>query len=158
MNRQKGFTLIELLVVIAIIGLLSTLAVVSLNSARSKARDARRTSDIRQVQTALEIYYNDQAAYPSQAAAVLPLGVTGSSVTLSSTNGWAASAAGTTYMSQVPSDPVAANAYNYQINNTSTGDYAICFTLENARTEWGTGLACKAKPGSINCAAACSGL
>jgi len=52
--NQKGFTLIELLVVIAIIGLLSTLAVVSLNNARTKSRDARRVADIEQIQTALE--------------------------------------------------------------------------------------------------------
>ena len=53
--RKKGFTLIELLVVIAIIGLLSTLAVVSLNSARGKARDAKRVSDVKQLSTILEI-------------------------------------------------------------------------------------------------------
>jgi prepilin-type N-terminal cleavage/methylation domain-containing protein len=59
MRNKKGFTLIELLVVIAIIGLLSTLAVVSLNSARGKARDARRISDVKTVQTALELYKSD---------------------------------------------------------------------------------------------------
>ena len=55
MNKQKGFTLIELLVVIAIIGLLSTMAVVSLNSARAKARDAKRLSDVRQMANVLAI-------------------------------------------------------------------------------------------------------
>jgi len=50
-----GFTLIELLVVIAIIGLLSTLAIVSLNGARAKARDAKRISDVRQMASILEI-------------------------------------------------------------------------------------------------------
>jgi type II secretion system protein G len=65
MKKQKGFTLIELLVVIAIIGLLSTLAVVALNSARMKARDAKRVSDVKQMQTALELYYNDNNGYPS---------------------------------------------------------------------------------------------
>lgn len=61
--NKKGFTLIELLVVIAIIGLLSTLAIVSLNSARSKARDAKRVSDIRQIQTAMEVIYTDYSSY-----------------------------------------------------------------------------------------------
>ncbi|MFH0856720.1 MAG: prepilin-type N-terminal cleavage/methylation domain-containing protein, partial [bacterium] len=72
--NRKGFTLIELLVVIAIIGLLSTLAVVSLNTARAKARDARRISDVKQIQTALELYYNDKGAYPVRATSSLTLG------------------------------------------------------------------------------------
>lgn len=61
----KGFTLVELLVVIAIIGLLSTLAVVSLNSARARARDSKRASDVYQFQRALELYYNDNSGYPA---------------------------------------------------------------------------------------------
>ncbi len=63
-NQKKGFTLIELLVVIAIIGLLATLSVVSLNNARERARDSRRVSDIRQIQTALELYHNAESEYP----------------------------------------------------------------------------------------------
>ncbi|MBL7058804.1 type II secretion system protein [Patescibacteria group bacterium] len=62
--NKKGFTLIELLVVIAIIGLISTLSIFALNSARSKSRDSRRVSDIKQIQAALELYYNDRYAYP----------------------------------------------------------------------------------------------
>ncbi len=64
-NNKKGFTLIELLVVIAIIGLLSTLSIVALNSARARSRDARRVSDIKQIQTALEMYYNEFNKYPA---------------------------------------------------------------------------------------------
>jgi len=64
MRKNRGFTLIELLVVIAIIGLLSSIVLVSLNSARQKARDARRLSDMRQIQLALELYYDSNGAYP----------------------------------------------------------------------------------------------
>jgi len=64
-GRQKGFTLIELLVVISIIGVLSTIAMTSLNGAKAKARDAKRLSDITQIKTALDIYYADHGHYPS---------------------------------------------------------------------------------------------
>ena len=60
-TKQKGFTLIELLVVIAIIGLLSTMAVVSLNSARAKARDAKRLSDVKQMANILSIQATEGA-------------------------------------------------------------------------------------------------
>lgn len=62
-NRQKGFTLIELLVVISIIGILSTIAMTSLNSARKKARDARRKSDLNQMVLAMDQYYSDHGTY-----------------------------------------------------------------------------------------------
>jgi prepilin-type N-terminal cleavage/methylation domain-containing protein len=55
MKRKNGFTLIELLVVIAIIGLLSSLAIVSLNSARDKANDAQIKSDLAQIRTTAEL-------------------------------------------------------------------------------------------------------
>jgi len=64
MKKSKGFTLIELLVVIAIIGILATIVLVSLNSARSKARDTKKVADLRQIQLVLEMYYNDNSAYP----------------------------------------------------------------------------------------------
>ena len=63
-NHKKGFTLIELLVVVAIMGMLAALAVVALNNARQRARDARRVSDIKQIQTALELYFLDNDTYP----------------------------------------------------------------------------------------------
>lgn len=66
-SSSKGFTLIELLVVIAIIGLLASTVFASLGSARGKARDARRLSDLKAVQTALELYYASNGAYPSTA-------------------------------------------------------------------------------------------
>lgn len=63
--KNKGFTLIELLVVIAIIGILSSVVLASLNSARAKARDARRISDLKQISLALELYYDSNRSYPN---------------------------------------------------------------------------------------------
>jgi prepilin-type N-terminal cleavage/methylation domain-containing protein len=62
-KKHKGFTLIELLVVIAIIGTLSGIVLVSLGGARSKARDANRQSDMRQIVSAQEMYYGDNEHY-----------------------------------------------------------------------------------------------
>ncbi len=127
MNNKKGFTLIELLVVIAIIGLLATLSVVALNNARQKSRDAKRVSDIKQIQTALELYYADNNSYPDETSVVL-----GSSTAdvLSQYNGWDSSGSGTTYMGQVPSNP-SPNGCAYTYNSVSSGSsYTITFCLE----------------------------
>jgi prepilin-type N-terminal cleavage/methylation domain-containing protein len=64
LKKELGFTLIELLVVISIIGFLASAAVVALNSARMKARDARRLADMAQIQKALDLYYQDNSQYP----------------------------------------------------------------------------------------------
>lgn len=64
-----GFTLIELLIVIAIIGLLSSVVLASLNSARKKARDTRRISDFKQISLTLEMFYDKTGFYPITASA-----------------------------------------------------------------------------------------
>jgi len=100
MKNKKGFTLIELLVVVAIIGILATIVLSSLSSARERARDATRLSDIRTIQTALELYNLETGSYP----------VTASDWNGSNTANWAALEAllGTT----LPVDPL----------NTSVGN------------------------------------
>jgi len=62
-KQKKGFTLIELLVAVAIIGILSAVVISSLGGARDKGRDVRRKSDLKQIQTALEIYYDKCSTY-----------------------------------------------------------------------------------------------
>lgn len=63
--KNKGFTLIELLVVIAIIGLLATIVMVSLNSARMKARDARKQADFKNISLALNLFYDKNGRMPA---------------------------------------------------------------------------------------------
>ena len=72
-EQSRGFTLIELLVVIAIIGILSSVVLASLNSARMKSRDARRLSDIKQIQLALELFNNQTGSYPTTAQGIASL-------------------------------------------------------------------------------------
>ena len=62
--KRKGFTLIELLVVISIISLLSSIILAALNTARAKARDATRLSDMHQIQISLELYRDTYGNYP----------------------------------------------------------------------------------------------
>lgn len=66
-KQTKGFTLIELLIVIAIIGILSTVVMSALNSARYKARNIQRVAQLHQIKRALESYYDDFGHYPVHA-------------------------------------------------------------------------------------------
>ena len=119
---RRAFTLIELLVVIAIIGVLATISVVALSNARSKSRDAKRVADIHQIQTALEMYYNDKGRYPLTAEFA-----TGSLVA-SSTNGTS------TYMAVIPTAPtppdsncaLTDNSYSYISMIGSTYTLTFC--------------------------------
>jgi len=134
-HEKKGFTLIELLVVIAIIGILATIVLVSLNTARQKARDVRRIGDLRQVALALEMYYDDNRSYPALAAA-------GCTATTWVTMSTAISTGGTVYMAAVPFDPLgtaAAPLYQYGVGSDFAAPqrYVLKATLErhNAANE-----------------------
>ena len=149
MNKNnKGFTLIELLVVIAIIGLLTTLAVVALDSARTKSRDAKRVTDIKQVQTALELYFNDQDGYPDNDPLTTNPGTLGIDLTCLDGAGFGAVIGDCNgsnpplYMGQIPADiqPYAVAGTGYIYNPTDGGvggcatapcpSYEITFFLE----------------------------
>ncbi len=115
-SKKHGFTLIELLVVIAIIGILSSVVLASLSTARAKSRDARRISDIGQIKMALEMYYD------STSTASYPLAAFGSA---------AASLAvlSPTYLPKFPLDPTNTGNYTYEYA-ASTSAYILTADLE----------------------------
>ncbi len=109
-KNKQGFTLIELLVVIAIIGILSSVVLASLNSARLKARDARRISDVKQIQLALELYFDSNANYPTSTAGLVP-----------------------TYIAANPKDPTTKVIYTYSAlgSGSTCSSYHLATKLEN---------------------------
>lgn len=135
---EKGFTLIELLVVISIIGMLSSTILASLNAARSKARDVRRISDAKQIQTALELYYSTFNQYPDSSLVPGQNGSTGNTCywcsSMDSSNPWIPQLA-PTYIPIVPVDPVNSwyNEQVYYFNSNGT-DYCIQISQENNAT------------------------
>ncbi|MBU1246686.1 type II secretion system GspH family protein [Patescibacteria group bacterium] len=124
-KQNRGFTLIELLVVIAIIGILSSVVLASLNSARGKARDSKRKQDMVQIRTALEMYYDDKGSYPLAypnawgGVSTAPCG------TNAGTSGANAYIAGLTptYISVLPVDPAAPGSCNGYLYNSDGTNY-----------------------------------
>lgn len=125
--ERRGFTLIELLVVIAIIGLLSSVILASLNSARVKARNAARMEDVHTLRIALEQYYSDNGHYPSS---INPLcGATGNlpntgwcnSVQTLSNGAWIPGLA--SVLPNQPVDPAPDKTADWSANNGGTFYY-----------------------------------
>ncbi|MBL1434018.1 type II secretion system protein [Candidatus Wolfebacteria bacterium] len=134
---KRGFTLIELLVVIAIIGMLSSVVLASLNTARESARDAKRKQDLKQIQVAMELYYNDNNVFPGETWCDSSKGSAGTSC--SSVNGtdWTASSAiysalVPNYISKLPVDPTNLGNfyYNYEPANPAGQNYCLGAALE----------------------------
>lgn len=128
-NHQRAFTLIELLIVIAIIGIISSLLISNYIGVRQRARDTQRKSDLKQIQSALEIYRADNGSYPG----TLP--TTGSPAYLNCAVGTGITG-GTptvTYMQQIPCDPSSNGVYRYYYSYISSTDtYSLIACLENS--------------------------
>ena len=75
-NFKKGFTLIELLVVIAIIGILSSIVLASLSSARTKGEDAALQSTLSSMRAQAELYYSNNNDYGPAATGSCTAGTT----------------------------------------------------------------------------------
>lgn len=113
-----GFTLIELLIVVAIIGILSTLLMTNFVGIRQRARDAQRKSDLRQIQSALELYRSDNGSYPLTAnfpACPSSFPASGSP----------------TYMQKIPCDPIKTGQYVYTYISAAGSTYSLISCLEN---------------------------
>lgn len=127
MRRDRAFTLIELLVVISIISILSSVVLSSLNTARAKARDTRRISDFRQIQIALEQYYQDYGRYPASqgpcSSATTPNSAWCNSVENYNGTRWIAGGALSPYLPRDPVDPVPHSTVQWGPNNDSGGTY-----------------------------------
>ena len=66
-KRNQGFTIVELLIVIVVIGILALLVITTYSGIQAKARNAKRTSDIKSLQTQLEAFFSQNGYYPSNA-------------------------------------------------------------------------------------------
>lgn len=139
----KGFTLVELLIVMSLIGILATLVVQNFRSAQFRGRDAVRKSDLRNIQTALRLYYNDYGRYPASApvtgGTITACGPAAPAAATGCAYGSAWTRGGTTYMTILPDDPLKTPDYVYTYNNDE--DYTIRACLESKNDPKGVVLA-----------------
>ncbi len=112
---KQGFTLIEVLIVIAIIGILASVILVGLGPIQRQGRDSRRISDLRQVQHALELYYQRCGFYPGPGASTCT-----TSGFSDPGNDWAVLSSalidgGVLGVGQIPRDPTSGLTYQYSV-------------------------------------------
>lgn len=114
---HSAFTLVELLIVISIIGVLVTIGLVSFRNSQARARDAQRKSDLKQISSALELYYSDYGKYPNSITF-------GSEFTDNKT----------VYFKILPDDPNSSLNYVYRIVDSGTNQkYQLFSYLENTQ-------------------------
>lgn len=135
-NLSSGFTLIELLVVVGIIMILVLVGLLNFQNAQKLGRDARRKTDIKQVQTSLEIYRADNGRY------VVGSGAISSSLSVLRPN----------FITNFPTDPTTGRVYYY--SSASGTSYTLCSILENENDTERNASACGGAAAS-NCAAPC---
>ncbi len=119
----RGFTLIEMLIVIAVIGILASAVLVGLGPVQRQGRDSRRIADLRQVQNALELYYNKCGHYPGDATC-------GSTIPGDDWNAMTTALTGASIgIKSIPFDPSTGKSYHYA---TDLKTYVIGAELEDA--------------------------
>lgn len=137
--QRKGFTLIEILIVVAIIAILASVVLVGLGPAQQSGRDARRLSDLYQIQTALGLYNNKCGGFPGSGAgnclgnlpgpAPYPAGNVGS-VYGAVANALLGASVG---VNSMPQDPTTGKSYYYSVPAVAglQNTYVVSAVLEN---------------------------
>lgn len=129
-NFSWGFTLIELLVVVGIIGILAAIVVPNFMAARERSRDGQRKTDLRSIQTALQIYHNDKGNFPNDTGGtdyrIMGCGTTGDQACVWG-NTW--QVVTQVYMKKLPKDP--SSDRNYRYDRITNDSYNLKACLEN---------------------------
>lgn len=125
MRNSQGFTLIEMIIVITVLGIITVGIIMIINPLGQfqKARDAQRKNDLKQIQTVLEQYYNDNGSYPKYSGEIF-----GGNTCVSQWQCWLTSGDSTflfgqnnaSYLANLPQDP----RYDSSVN--------ICTTSPNS--------------------------
>jgi len=118
-----GFTLVELLVVVAIIGIIVGIVMGNINTAKQKANDARRMSDIKSIQNALGLYQTGKGQYPFMMDGY----ITGTDIL-------SQSLVSELVVKTMPMDPINKDIgvlpYKYHYKSVDGSDYVLGFCLE----------------------------
>ncbi len=125
-NTKKGFTLIELMVSIAIIGILTAIITTNFTSSKAKSRDAKRVSDLAQIQLALSLYFDKFNSYPGVGTGLEAGGVTSGATSPYNSIPFS------NYIAVIPKDPNG-TVYSYVVDGSKT-DYILRATLETNST------------------------
>jgi len=140
MNQRKGFTLIEILIVVAIIAILASIVLVGLGPTQQSGRDARRLSDLHEIQNGLELYFNKCGGYPgagtAACGAALPAAAAYPATAGASVYGAVATALNASGVvgTNLPQDPSTGGTYYYAVPSDSAlnSTYVLGAKLENS--------------------------
>lgn len=123
MNREKkslGLTLLELLITIAIVGVISAVGYTTYENGQEKARDAQRKNDLRDIQNALQLYYQDNNLYPTAGSGI------------KSNNASWDTLLSTDYIKTMPKDPKNTSTLFYRYDSPSGNlTYTLSTDLES---------------------------